>query len=360
MQSSQLRAHIAGATLSGGGSTVKDVKTTSAKVSLGEKFVVLVNEDIAKRIHGPVDVRVILSVGHPVVEIRPNAKAGRSFSPFRPGQWRYQNEPGQVSGVGSKFPKFGMVQPQSVVWGSDNVLRITLPTKRPPLLPRGRTVGARQKPEKEPEVHEKETAMTSPTPAAKEARELNGRNSAVAYSRSGVRLTLAPDLAKVMDGHLYGIASMTVIGEPGKREVTLVVRRGASNHRLGQPKLTDTRRVLSLQDHRKKVPEEVPFFGPTKMQRVTCVGEAEEITVVIREPFNEQNHHSKPMKRRREAAPAPTEHVAVRNDFGGSPLSRLRHARDLVNTAVREIKESGDAVTLRVKEDGTLGFSYEG
>jgi hypothetical protein len=43
-----------------------------------------------------------------------------------------------------------------------------------------------------------------------------------------------------------------------------------------------------------------------------------------------------------------------------SPLAKLRRLRDEVNRCVDEAKEQGDTLRLSVKDNGHLGFVYEG
>jgi hypothetical protein len=340
-------------------------------VNLGEHLAILLHDKVTTHLSGPVSVKMTIQAGHPVLEIREDPKATRSFTPFRPGQRRLQLKPERVGGLGPTFPKFGMVEPLSLIMGADRVLRMTLPSKRPPLSTRGRRMNPPdKKPIKEPIKEAQAPAETAPKqelprvgPEEKQV-VMRNRDTLVSYSRSGVRVRVGRELAKFMDGSRYGVEMMEVVtdnsGDEPVKHVKFHVVRGSGYNSLGRgfgP--NDEQRAISIQTIVNKKGN-FPYFGPTPAAEVTVLDEGREIVIHMKPPFLPQGNRANPSSPATVTTRPKPAQAAAPTPAKVGPFTRLRAARDLVNECVAEIKASGDEVTLKIKDDGTLGFTLEG
>lgn len=337
------------------------IKPSAAKVGLGEKLRILVTESIYSRFHGKVSVRLRpdLVPGKLVVEVEPDDKHGtHSWTPIMPGQRVLQMPPDKVKNCGESFPKFGMTPPDSVIWGRDNVLRITLPGNRPPLSPRRtKTVDPkdRRKPVKTKEKP-KEKKVTEDDTGLIKLRRAAVKGITASHSPSGVRIYVEGELKREMVPRLWVVDTISQAGE-GRDKVTLIkitTRKG--RFRVGRLDEKKKKQYITLCD----VDPTLPQFGMSPVVEVQHSEDWNEIIFilsgVLRAPMTKTR---RPKAESSPAAIAPEALSRPAPQVDGD-LATLRRLRDEINECVRKMREQGDEVTLWVKESGDIGFRYEG
>jgi hypothetical protein len=364
MMSAAVHAQQAGAKL---GQALKEGPATTfqvshAKVGLNQSQVVVhVSPEVAKRFGDQTvltRLNLTLVPGKPVLEIWASTAGRTKFSPHRSGSFYMQVLHNRVDGA-SGFPPFGTCKPDSVVLGRDNVLRITLPAKRPPVMKFNRTKIVKSKTksapaQKEPEVQNKEEKIASlpvaRLPAAPETETMRYKDTMVAYSTNSLRVLVGRQLAQHMDSHRYLLKSVEATDD-GALVVLSDSPTGGS--RVGTTFVGELR-VLTF-SHPPKV-QDLEWFGPTVAATVESVREGREIHIRVSRPFTAPRQRANRDTQKQYASGEPSLPQAV-EDHG---LTRLRRLRDEINATVRELTDAGDEVKLRVKENGVLGFTYEG
>lgn len=366
MSAAQVHAQEAAQALSGVKREPATYRTTHAKVALYDAMLqVQLSPEVAA--HFPAGVRArfdpTLVPGKLVVEVINDPKAQPRLSPHKGsgGVKILQISPAQVINCGKTFPKFGMTSPDSVVLGRDGVLRITLPGKRNPLARPNKKIKRTKKTKirKEPEVQEKEAVQAAPAPAEPpqqfiplstppDRERMQVKDTMVAYSPHSVRIILGRKLAQQMDSHRYLIKSM----KPWEDGLTITLMQSPTNGaRVGTSLVKGGFRTMTL-PHPPMISHQ--SFSPTTAAWVDVVREGEEIVIHVSPPFSPPQSKS---PRRPKAVVAEAIRQIPADDSG---LGRIRRLRDEVNATVRELREAGDEVTLRIKDDGSLGFIYEG
>jgi hypothetical protein len=344
MNSSQSHALHAGAALSMA-SSATTLKPSNAKVALGKDLRIIVTDSVANRFHDKVRIafRSDLVAGKLVVEVIPDPKSGtRSFTPLMPGQKVIQIDPTKVPGCGTTFPKFGMCPPDAVIWGRDNVLRITLPGKRPTLSPR-RTKMATPKPRKKELVRKDLPVATKPVEPEAEKQDLRG--VCLGYSRSNVRVYTNDWLARRMGSDTFRVSSITEEGTGTDHVVRVELSRNGP-YRLGR-KTDKGLQYLTLNGVDKFKPL---YFRKSQISGMSADGDklVFEVKGTLAPPIHRTKLGGK--------ASAPATPKAAPDDW----FTRLRSARDEINAIIGEASRINEKVELVVRENGTLGIRYEG
>lgn len=338
-------------------------KSSHASVCLGKWMYVTATQDVVNHFSGGFQARFdsSLVIGKLVVELVPT-KTGKQFSPLKGNLKRAQFKPSDVKNCGDTFPKFGNTQPDSVIIGRDGVLRITLPAKRAPLRAPTRFKKSKSVPAPATKFQKPVPPQFQPLQVPPDW-EVMPKDTIVAHSKSSLRVIVGRKLAQQMEGSLYGVTSM-VADETNNEELIITLTKGAGTYRLGTGLRRDDFRQITL-DAVKGKKGAVPFFGPTVAHEVTVYAEGQRVMIHMKPPYEPQFgkrvakelgvHHYGQEKNRNENRGA-----RVKSEPEENPLSRLRRLRDEVNETIRDLHEAGDEVKLRVKEDGSLGFTYEG
>ena len=358
------------ATVIGGAAT--QIKPSNAKVALGKELKIILTDAVAQRFKGErvhVTFNTQLVAGKLVVEVKADESNGRrTFSPFRSGEKIISMPPEMVQFCGPSFPKFGMCPPDSVIWARDNVLRITLPGKRPSLQPRvtkmakPKTTEAKPKSEVKPKSEEpKKVDQITDHVAVSDEGDVktfrHGKIKGVAFANSStsVRLHVNDLLARCMETKRYDLKDITVVGE-GKTRVTslTIIASPRGRYRLGKP-LQNGAHFITLNDN-EKFRDERLMFRVHEADEVVVRGEGEEITASFRGEIKAPIVRHPKRKKKEQGAESATAPLSPNAD----PFTALRHLRDELNKVVESIKSSGDDVTLYVRDNGQLGFRYEG
>lgn len=374
MNAASNHAREAGQALSVLSNGQRELKPAHAKVNLGGKLNVIVSEHLYQHFNKPVRARLALDLypGKLVVELIPDDMKGRSISPFRSGERRVNWEPQKVENCGPSFPKFGMTTPDSVVIGRDGILRIVLPKNRRPLSASGpRRKMAATPVRKEPEVQKKESESKTASPAPARPSMVAGdrvitmsqKDTMVSHSKTGITVRVGRELAKYLEGHYYGATSFSATDD--SKEIHITLKHAAANYRLGTTPLGPNKEHRALKISPIKNHSKVPLFGLTQANEVLVVDDGKTIVITLTGPFTPPGSktfykgNDKPVHSTRSRSAAKETPVAtVKSDE--DRLSKLRRLRDEINDCVTEAKTAGDEVTLRVKDDGKLGFTYEG
>jgi hypothetical protein len=322
--------------------------------------------------------------GKVVIELVPTQSGGRPFSPYRGNMMRAQFNPKNVEGCGLTFPKFGMTRPDSVVIGRDNILRLTMPAKRAPLNERAAQAARKPRPtlRKKPEPDKVDPPKTdtsagqfSPLATPPNSEVMRERDTVVAWTKSGVRMYVGKQLCALMENRYYGVKSITV--QPGvDGDVVLEVLENHEHNRIGQQTRGKDFRQISLGTGKlSRIPAFQRFFGPTVAHEVVVFDEGKRIVVTMKAPFqsvrspataNALGIHKSPdlglrhMEKPRRQADMSQPESAPLNTEEVDPLVLLRTTVASLNLIVAGLKSQGEQVTLRIKDDGKLGFVYEG